>query len=70
MFWQAMMYRTAFPRNDNEWEKEFIEKVGVKINWEEIPAGSDANQAYNLMIVGADLPDIFYYWGVPALPLS
>lgn len=54
-------------RNDNEWEKEFIEKVGVKINWEEIPAGSDANQAYNLMIAGADLPDIFYYWGVPGV---
>ena len=49
---------------DNEWQKGLSERVGINIEWETAPAGSDVNQAYNLMIAGDDLPDIFYYWGL------
>ncbi len=49
---------------DNEWQKGLPERTGININWETAPAGSDVNQAFNLMIAGNDLPDIFYYWGL------
>ena len=49
---------------DNEWQKGLSERTGININWETPPAGSDASQAFNLMIAGNDLPDIFYYSGL------
>lgn len=52
-------------RQDNEWEKGLTERLGVNIEWQSIPAGSDASQAYNLMIAGDDLPDVFYGWHMP-----
>ena len=49
---------------DNEWQKGLSERTGININWETPPAGSDVTQAFNLMIAGNDLPDIFYYSGL------
>lgn len=49
---------------DNEWQKGLSERTGININWKTAPAGSDASQAFNLMIAGNDLPDIFYYSGL------
>lgn len=49
---------------DNEWQKGLSERTGININWETPPAGSDASQAFNLMIAGNDLPDIFYCSGL------
>lgn len=49
---------------DNEWQKGLSERTGININWETPPAGSDASQAFNLMIAGNDLPDVFYCSGL------
>ena len=49
---------------DNEWQIGLAERVGINIDWQQIPAGSDWTQAYNLMIAGDDLPDVFYCWNI------
>ena len=49
---------------DNEWEKGLIERTGINIEWQQLPAGTDWTQAYNLMIAGDDLPDMFYCWNM------
>jgi len=52
-------------RNDNIWNKKLAEKVGVNIDWKSVPAGTDAGQAFNLMLASSDMPDIYYNASVP-----
>ncbi|MCI6908879.1 MAG: extracellular solute-binding protein [Clostridiales bacterium] len=40
------------------------EHLGVDIDWRMAPAGTDGNQAYNLMIASGDLTEIMYVWGI------
>ncbi|MEA4888576.1 MAG: hypothetical protein VB070_03825 [Clostridiaceae bacterium] len=68
-FYILINYAYAVPdgvdRNDNYFNQKLAEKVGVKIDWQAVPAGTDAGQAFNLMLASSELPDIYYNAGVP-----
>lgn len=67
-YYMFVSYAYAVPdgvsRNDNYWNQKLSEKTGVAIDWIEVPAGGDASQAFNLMLSGNDLPDMFYQNGI------
>ncbi len=51
-------YATA---EESPFHKNLQDMVGVKINWQFPTAGTDANQAFNLMLNSETLPDIIYH---------
>jgi putative aldouronate transport system substrate-binding protein len=50
-------YATA---DDSPFHKGLSEMTGVKINWQFPTAGTDAKQAFNLMLASETLPDIIF----------
>ena len=49
--------------NEMEFVKQYEEKTGVHIDWEQIP-GENYNEKKNLILAGGDLPDAFFAQGL------
>ena len=51
--------------SESPWHQWITENTGVQIDWKYPAAGADIQQAYNLMLVSGDLPDMIYNSGLP-----
>jgi len=49
--------------DDSPFHINFQKMTGLKVDWKYVPAGGDANQAFNQMLTEDPLPDVIFFGG-------